>query len=37
MATDVMFNKMNAKAGVKKFREQIIASMFKKFKHINDG
>ena len=37
MATDVMFNKMNSKAGIKKFGEQTIAAVFKEFKQINDG
>ena len=37
MATDVMFNKINTKAGINKFGEQTIAAVFKEFKQINDG
>ena len=37
MATYVMFTKIKAKVGIKKFGEQTISAIFKEFKQLNNG
>ena len=37
IATDVMFAQISAKAGIKRFREKAVATIFKEFKQLNNG
>ena len=37
VATDIMFTKMSAKSGIKKFGEKTVADMIKQYRQINKG